>query len=468
MKKKVLIVDDHSVEANELKLMLKDTGYLVSGIAGSADIAEEMIRKETPALVLLDIFLKGKGEGIDLAKLLREKNIPFVYLSANSNEELLNEAKSTHPYGFLVKPFREKDLLTTIEIAYYLHEHNEEANIRKENILKDKLLAIANGSDSWEKKMFALCTTLKQHVSFDYITAGFNTIRDISTKAISFLRIGYEEYQTIGIPELLNISRLKINGLLPLVSNTPFDTMPAIVADKAFEQACSQPSLTKLFSELFQLKSFIYFPLRRPNGEAFIFCFYCKRPDTYKTAHIGLMNRLQKTMTDVIENTLNSKNIGGALERDFTGAKLVNPYISEIKGFEGIIGKNRLLLNVFDLISQVAYTDTSVLILGETGTGKERIAECIHNLSSRKGKPLVKVNCAALPATLIESELFGHEKGSFTGAIDKRVGKFEQANGGTIFLDEIGEMPVDLQVKLLRVLQEKEIEPIGGRISNQN
>jgi transcriptional regulator with GAF, ATPase, and Fis domain len=120
-------------------------------------------------------------------------------------------------------------------------------------------------------------------------------------------------------------------------------------------------------------------------------------------------------------------------------------------------------LNVFDHIVQVAPFDTSVLILGESGTGKEKIADCIHNLSLRKGKALIKVNCATLPATLIESELFGHEKGSFTGANEKRIGKFEQANGGTIFLDEIGEMPGDLQVKLLRVLQEKEIEPIGSR-----
>ena len=101
--------------------------------------------------------------------------------------------------------------------------------------------------------------------------------------------------------------------------------------------------------------------------------------------------------------------------------------------------------------------------MGESGTGKERIADCIHNLSNRKNKPFIKVNCATLPANLIESELFGHEKGAFTGAIDKRIGKFEKANNGTIFLDEIGEMPVELQVKLLRVLQEKEIEPIGSK-----
>jgi len=103
------------------------------------------------------------------------------------------------------------------------------------------------------------------------------------------------------------------------------------------------------------------------------------------------------------------------------------------------------------------------LILGESGTGKEGIADSIHANSPRKEKPLIKVNCAALPAALIESELFGHERGAFTGASDQRVGKFEQAQRGTIFLDEIGEMPVDLQVKLLRVLQEKEIERIGGK-----
>jgi transcriptional regulator with GAF, ATPase, and Fis domain len=103
------------------------------------------------------------------------------------------------------------------------------------------------------------------------------------------------------------------------------------------------------------------------------------------------------------------------------------------------------------------------LILGESGTGKEGIAENIHSTSSRKNRPLVKVNCGTLPASLIESELFGHERGSFTGANDQRIGKFEQAHKGTIFLDEIGEMPIDLQVKLLRVLQEKEIDRLGGK-----
>jgi transcriptional regulator with GAF, ATPase, and Fis domain len=128
-----------------------------------------------------------------------------------------------------------------------------------------------------------------------------------------------------------------------------------------------------------------------------------------------------------------------------------------------IVGDSSAMQKTFRLVSQVAPSDSTVLLLGETGTGKELIARAIHNSSPRRHKLMVKVNCAALPANLVESELFGHERGSFTGATDRRLGKFELANGGTLFLDEIGEMPLELQVKLLRALQEREIERVGGR-----
>jgi formate hydrogenlyase transcriptional activator len=128
-----------------------------------------------------------------------------------------------------------------------------------------------------------------------------------------------------------------------------------------------------------------------------------------------------------------------------------------------IIGSGPEMDKIFQLVSQVAYTGSTVLLLGETGTGKELVARAIHNISQRKNNLMVKVNCAAFPPNLIESELFGHERGSFTGAIEQKIGKFELANNGTLFLDEIGEMPADLQVKILRALQEREIERVGGK-----
>jgi formate hydrogenlyase transcriptional activator len=130
--------------------------------------------------------------------------------------------------------------------------------------------------------------------------------------------------------------------------------------------------------------------------------------------------------------------------------------------FEDIVGKSKALRHVLSEIETVAPADSTVLIYGETGTGKELIARALHNLSSRKSNAFVKLNCAAIPTGLLESELFGHERGAFTGAISQRVGRFELAHRGTIFLDEIGEIPLELQPKLLRVLQEREFERLGS------
>jgi formate hydrogenlyase transcriptional activator len=130
--------------------------------------------------------------------------------------------------------------------------------------------------------------------------------------------------------------------------------------------------------------------------------------------------------------------------------------------FKEIVGNSSGLLAVLRNVDQVAVTDTAVLVCGETGTGKELVARAIHDRSTRRERPLVKVNCSAISAGLVESELFGHVKGAFTGAIERRLGRFELADGGTIFLDEVGELPLETQVKLLRVLQEHEFEPVGS------
>jgi formate hydrogenlyase transcriptional activator len=132
------------------------------------------------------------------------------------------------------------------------------------------------------------------------------------------------------------------------------------------------------------------------------------------------------------------------------------------EGFDGIVGSSTALRGVLDQIRTVAPADSTVLIEGETGTGKELIAHAIHMHSRRRSRPFVKLNCAAIPLGLLESELFGHEKGAFTGAVAQKIGRFEAANGGTLFLDEIGDIPLELQAKLLRVLQEQEFERLGS------
>ena len=300
---KILIVEDEFIVANDLKMMLVKSGYEVCGIAASVEEARILIDSKKPNWVLLDIILKGDLTGIDLAWELEKKNIPFLFISANTNHSILNAVKETKPYGFLVKPFRERDLFVMLDIARYKY-------------------------------------------NFESGNAVNNNDNDNSNDNVNSNRNG------------------NFNG-----------------NDNS-------------------------------NGNA-------------------------KSNINVRGNKAVSQNLE-------------------------IIGRNKKLLDLMQKIEVVAPTETSVLILGESGTGKEKIAHLIHSLSANSTKPLVVVNCAALPESLIESELFGHEKGAFTGADNLRTGKFEQANGGTIFLDEIGELPLDSQVKLLRVLQEKEIERLGG------
>jgi PAS domain S-box-containing protein len=154
------------------------------------------------------------------------------------------------------------------------------------------------------------------------------------------------------------------------------------------------------------------------------------------------------------------------LEQEQTRLQAQNDYLREelksVHNFEEIVGSSPGLLQVLERVKRVAPTDASVLITGETGTGKELIARAIHAISGRANRPFIKVNCAALATSLVESELFGHERGAFSGAIQRRIGRFELAHNATIFLDEIGEVPLDVQVKLLRVLQEREFERVGG------
>ena len=192
--------------------------------------------------------------------------------------------------------------------------------------------------------------------------------------------------------------------------------------------------------------------LRRKDNGRPVWIQWWSKPDP--------RGRTTRTMfIDITERVL--------LEQEQARLQAQNRYlkeeIQETHNIEGIVGQSPAIRALLAHIRRVASTDASVLIQGESGTGKELVARAIHAASPRRDKPLVKLNCAALPTGLVESELFGHEKGAFTGALAKRIGRFELAHGGTIFLDEIGEIPFEVQVKLLRVLQEREFERVGGQ-----
>ena len=187
-----------------------------------------------------------------------------------------------------------------------------------------------------------------------------------------------------------------------------------------------------------------------------------RRPDRFTNHDVAFLNQVAGQIAIALGNALKYQKLSATRQR----LADENSYLArEIQGdrrFKEIVGKSAALGEVLELVSTVAETDMTVLINSETGTGKELIARTIHNLSGRRDRMFVKVNCVTIPAGLLESELFGHEKGAFTGAHERKIGRFEVADGGTLFLDEIGDFPVELQPKLLRVLQEQEFERVGS------
>ena len=457
MNKNILIVEDEFIVADDLQLTLQQAGYNVCGIAASVIEAREIIQAKKPELVLLDIHLKGKLNGIELAKELKEQNIAFVYLSANSNQPILEAAKATEPYGFLVKPFREKDLLVAIDIAFYRHEHSLEARWRREMQLQNELADIADNSAAGGQTFLDMARVLQRYIPFDLIAGHCKSPNNRSTWFIALLRIGFDEYQPIGFQELAVITGKKKEEIQSICINTPMATATGRYNENDFRQLTATHPLHALLAQAFGISSAMMLPMLTSDSTVTSLTLYKKVATGYSAEQLDWLSRLHRSLTAIVNSISVATN-----ELNANKYSIVDKETQTNKQFEGIIGNSSSLLNILNLVSQVAPLDTSVLILGESGTGKEKIAECIHHLSPRKNKSLVKINCAAFPPTLIESELFGHEKGAFTGATEKRTGRFEQADGGTIFLDEIGDMHTDLQVKLLRVLQEKEIERIGG------
>ena len=462
MKQQVLIVEDEFIVANHIRTLLIKADYEVCGIAASVSEAKELIDKKKPAWVLLDIFLQDGSIGTDLGVFLNDKGIAFIYISANTNFEILEKAKATHPYGFLVKPFQERDLLTMMEIAREKHLNQIQFNQQLQLVLQNQLELIANSFLTTDEKLAKIPGLYQPLIPFDLLTLSISKSQLI-IEDIAFVRSGFNEYQILNNKDYKDRLGLTAKDIGKFRETDNLNIEKKIYSSAEYNTLKSKEPLEKSVSENFQVESKLYYPIEMKNGNYSSISFYSRKCDFYKIVHLSFLTNALKQLSYFID-TLNQVNKDAINDAAYetekkTGAATTKPAYPEIAG---IIGKSLCLLNVLDNVSMVAPSQTSVLILGESGTGKERIAQCIHQLSPRKSKPIITVNCGALQKDLIESELFGHVKGAFTGALENRIGKFELANGGSIFLDEVGELTLDAQVKLLRVLQEREIEHVGG------
>jgi formate hydrogenlyase transcriptional activator len=272
--------------------------------------------------------------------------------------------------------------------------------------------------------------------------------------------------------ELMTVIREKMKGLLGF-SNTGMTSFDKDHPDYPRAASAVYPIGDDVFDRAITSEKPLVFPLDDEESGHSELCItrlchrgevvgfwmlYYARTGTIDNHRLGLIEGLASQLSVAVSNIM----VNAMISKNLQAVNHQRQQMKDEKGWD-IIGGSKTMDEIFQLVRRVAEADSTVLLTGETGTGKELIARAIHNNSPRRQKLMVKVNCAALPANLIESELFGHERGSFTGAVERRIGKFELAHEGTLFLDEIGEMPLELQGKLLRAIQEKEVERIGGK-----
>ncbi len=271
-----------------------------------------------------------------------------------------------------------------------------------------------------------------------------------------------------------NTMRLHILDTSEPIPHQPALVFPVEVDPAGLVWQTQQPLITSSADELsrwpgftervqpYGLQSFCWLPLTTARRRLGALVFACGQASAYDTADVGFLQLVANQVAVAIDNALAFQEISELKDQLSKEKAYLEEEARTEHNFEDIVGRSAALRQVLKQVETVAPTGSTVLIRGETGTGKELIARALHDLSPRRQRTFVKINCAAIPTGLLESELFGHEKGAFTGAISQKVGRFELAHQGTLFLDEVGDIPPELQPKLLRVLQEQEFERLGS------
>ncbi|NNE70899.1 MAG: sigma 54-interacting transcriptional regulator [Rhodothermales bacterium] len=386
LRNRVLIAEDEVFTALELQFHLEQLGYQVVDLVSSGRQAVERALELKPDLMMMDVRLEGELDGIDAFMEIREKHdVPVIFLTAFGDEETIRRAKDSGAFGYILKPFKERELRAMIEVA--LNRHERLHDLQKSH---DDLQEILDG--------LRLGTAM---------TDGAGRITFISRVASRLLGTTEEKAQ----------GRMWYD-IFPFGAST-LDALRTIAEEPRSKQAEKiTTTVTHRNGRSFFMEVEVQADPR--NSLRRIFVFY-----------------------------------------DVTEVHDLRRQLNQDSHYHDLIGESAGMRSVFSQIQAVAVLDTTVLIEGETGTGKELVARAIHRASSRSAKPFVAVNCAALTESLAASQLFGHKKGAFTGAVSDERGFFGAADGGTLFLDEIGDIPLDVQVNLLRVLEERTVTRVG-------
>ncbi len=420
----LLLVDDNPTNLQLLFGTLKGLGHKLL-VAKSGEDALKVAQWAHPDLILLDILMGGI-DGFETCARLKENpqtaEIAVIFLSALDDTSDKIKGLSLGAVDYIAKPFQADEVIARVET------HLTIARLRTELAERNRQLETANQRilDAVGDGIYGL--DLDGRITFANPAATQLT--------------GFPQTSLIGqsVHELHMYAR--------------WDGRPYHFIETGIYQTLKQGTAQQSDGDVFW----------RQAGDHFAVSWSCtpiKRGDQVQGAVLAFRDITQRKRQ---EHAL--RDAMAEVERLRDRLQAENAYLqAEVKTegrFDGIVGDSAPLKAVLEQIDQVAPTNSTVLIIGESGTGKEALARAIHELSPRRDRPLIKVNCGAITPTLIESELFGHEKGAFTGASRQRQGHFELADGGTIFLDEIGELPLDAQVKLLRVLQEQEISRLGS------